>query len=78
MLHICINAVTKDDVALHEFLDAIIQAIFGFEAGLFNFFVGNNVVAFVWIFANRRFQKYEARNVLLNFFAKLYFRKVCI
>ena len=39
LLHICINAVAKDDVALHEFLDAIIQTVFRFETGLFNFFV---------------------------------------
>src|ERR1017187_3341149 len=64
--HVRVNRVPQNGETLDEFRDAAIEAPFGFEPGYGDTRVADDVVAFVRVFANRRLDKNELRQVLLN------------
>src|SRR5215469_7139282 len=69
--HVCVPGVPDHRETLDQLLDSLVQGVRRTEPSSLDFFVGNDIVAFVGIFANGRLKEDKRGYVLLNALAEL-------
>ena len=74
--YVAVHAIADHPVSCLQFLDAVVKRVCGLEPGRFDLSIGNEIITFVRILADRRIQINKLRKMRMNFLAQFEFRQI--